>query len=124
MCSMVCNREEIYEYLVRLELTITIKLNVIETLRIAPTAFLMAKTCSEPIEIHDYNGKLVKIEKGTCIQLPLYAVHHDADHYPEPDTYKPERFDTKSLQEFREKGLFLPFGKGPRICLGEHSAHF
>lgn len=93
---------------------------VIETLRIAPSQFLMAKTCSEPIEVHDYNGQSVQIEKGTCIQLPLYAVHHDPDHYPEPDTFKPERFDAKSLQELRERGLFLPFGKGPRICLGEH----
>lgn len=92
---------------------------VIETLRIAPSQFLLAKTCSEPIEIYDYDGKVAKIEKGTCIQLPLYAIHHDADHYPEPDTFTPERFDAKSLQELRENGRFMPFGKGPRICIGD-----
>lgn len=80
----------------------------------------MAKTCTEPIELNDYDGRVVRIEKGTCIQLPLYAIHHDADFYPEPDAFNPKRFDAKSLHQLRENGLFLPFGKGPRICLGEN----
>lgn len=91
----------------------------VETLRIAPSQFLQAKTCSEPIELHDYDGKSVKIETGTCIQLPLYAIHHDADYYPDPETFKPERFNAKSLQQLRDNGLFLPFGNGPRICMGK-----
>lgn len=78
----------------------------------------MAKTCTEAIELHDYDGSVINIESGTCIQLPLYAIHHDADHYPEPDVFKPERFNAKVLHELRDNGRFMPFGKGPRVCLG------
>lgn len=84
----------------------------------------MAKTCAEPIDVQDYDGKVVRIEKGTCIQLPLYAIHHDDDYYREPDTFQPERFDSTSLKELRDHGLFLPFGNGPRICLGDDLPQF
>lgn len=42
------------------------------------------------------------------------------DYYPEPEKFMPERFDREhgGVKAFRDKGVLLPFGDGPRMCLG------
>ncbi|XP_053212551.1 uncharacterized protein LOC128396055 [Panonychus citri] len=59
-------------------------------------------------------GTSVKIEKGTPVTIPIYAIHHDPEHYPEPEIYDPNRFLNGSVKPF----TFCPFGAGPRICIG------
>lgn len=65
-------------------------------------------------------GKVVKIEKGTNVYLPLYQFQRDSEYFPDPDSFIPERFDDEhgGVKAYREKGVFLTFGDGPRICLG------
>ncbi|KAK9506035.1 hypothetical protein O3M35_008047 [Rhynocoris fuscipes] len=65
-------------------------------------------------------GTSVAIPKGTRVTIPVYSLHYDSKYFPEPEKFKPERFD-------REKnkikiGTYLPFGDGPRICIGERFA--
>lgn len=60
----------------------------------------------------------VLIEKGTSIQLPIYAIHHDGSFYDDPNEFKPERFESISVNDLRKSGIFLPFGDGPRKCIG------
>ncbi|XP_013112032.2 probable cytochrome P450 6a21 [Stomoxys calcitrans] len=57
------------------------------------------------------------IKKGMPIIIPSHAIHHDADIYPEPEKFDPERFDAANLKQ-RETVEFLAFGDGPRNCIG------
>lgn len=62
----------------------------------------------------------MKIEKGTGILLPNYSLHHHVDYYPDSNVFRPERFAENSggIKHFKDLGVFLPFGNGPRLCLG------
>jgi len=53
------------------------------------------------------------------VSLPIYAIHQDEEFYPNPETFDPERFEN---QENRNPYTFLPFGVGPRFCIGQRFA--
>jgi len=63
------------------------------------------------------NDSLI-IEKGQQIIIPTYAMHHDSKYYPEPEKFIPERFSAEEKVK-RPNGIYLPFGDGPRICIGK-----
>ncbi|KAJ8935299.1 hypothetical protein NQ318_015333 [Aromia moschata] len=58
----------------------------------------------------------VTVEPGTSIILPILGLHMDPKHFPEPERYDPERFLDK---ENKNKYVYMPFGEGPRVCLGQ-----
>lgn len=86
----------------------------------SPFPFPIWKTCTESVELTDFDGKVVKIEEGTQIILPTTALHHHPDYYEHADKFDPERFDEDlgGVKKFKDAGVFMPFGNGPRICLG------
>lgn len=57
------------------------------------------------------------IQKGTWIKIPVFAIHHDSEYYPEPSKFNPDRFES---DEYRNRHLmtWIPFGEGPRSCIG------
>jgi cytochrome P450 len=57
------------------------------------------------------------IPKDIMVALPCYAIHHDAEYYPEPEVFDPERFSTEEKAK-RHPMAFMPFGHGPRNCIG------
>lgn len=57
------------------------------------------------------------IRKGTITIIPSYAIHMDPEIYPNPEIYDPERFSDENKQN-RHPMAFLPFGEGPRNCIG------
>ncbi|CAG2172994.1 unnamed protein product [Oppiella nova] len=59
----------------------------------------------------------VKIEKGVIAEIPVYAIHHDPDHYPDPFTFIPDRFMPENRGHIKAY-TYLPFGSGPRNCIG------
>ena len=56
-----------------------------------------------------------KIKKGDTIMIPVYALGRHRDLWEEPDAFRPERFkDRKAIDRY----AYLPFGDGPRVCIG------
>lgn len=85
-----------------------------------PPFVILGRECTKTYVIdpvHPGESRVV-IPKGTAIQIPLYAVHHDSTYYPDPEKFIPERFST----EQKHQNTFLPFGQGPRACLGSRFA--
>lgn len=92
-----------------------------ETLRLFVPGKEISKICTIPYEMKLNNdGKIAKIPKGTSIQIPLYSLHRDEEYYIKPNEFIPERFDIENggSKRYHDMGVFLPFGDGPRICLG------
>jgi cytochrome P450 len=70
---------------------------------------LNAREATEEDELGGY-----RIPVGTTVAVSGYTMHHDPRFWREPERYLPERF----LEDEIERYAFLPFGVGPRRCLG------
>lgn len=57
------------------------------------------------------------IKKGQDVIIPMDCIHNDPKYYPDPETFNPERFSKEEIAK-RPKGTFIPFGLGPRQCIG------
>ena len=62
-----------------------------------------------------------KLPKGAEVGINITGIHHHADYWEEPYAFKPERFDNFDLKG-ANRFVFLPFGGGPRICIGNNFA--
>ncbi|XP_017056731.1 probable cytochrome P450 28a5 [Drosophila ficusphila] len=90
-----------------------------ETIRLYPPGFIANKLCTESIEIPNKDGPNVVVEKGTVVVVPHYSFMADEDFFPEPQSFKPERFlEPDAAKTFKERGVFMGFGDGPRVCIG------
>ncbi|KAH8410922.1 hypothetical protein KR222_009838, partial [Zaprionus bogoriensis] len=58
------------------------------------------------------------IEKGVTIMIPVHSIHHDPEIYPDPERFDPARFEPEAIKA-RHPYAHLPFGDGPRNCIGE-----
>ncbi|XP_039226488.1 probable cytochrome P450 309a2 [Drosophila yakuba] len=91
---------------------------IYESLRLSSLIPQYTKVCTIPTTIQLSESKSLEVENGMTIMIPNYQFHHDKQYFPEPETFKPERFDNGAYQELLRKGIFLPFSDGPRICMG------
>jgi cytochrome P450 len=124
--------EEVYD-LPYLDLVIN------ESLRLNPPIVFNNRVCSENIELEAVKGHKVSIEKGTRIFIPMLSFHHDPgesneaseaainqsdyfeEYFHDPEDFIPERFNPEhgGVKAFKDRGVLIPFGDGPRICLGK-----
>ncbi|XP_055546467.1 probable cytochrome P450 28a5 [Wyeomyia smithii] len=90
-----------------------------ESLRIHPIIPNLAKECTKDIVLTSFKDKKIAVTAGTTVIIPFF-VHLDAQYYEEPNKFNPERFspETGGTKPYKEKGVFIPFGDGPRMCLG------
>ncbi|XP_076598138.1 cytochrome P450 3A27-like [Chaetodon auriga] len=98
-----------YEALMQMEY---LEMVINESMRLYPIANRLERVSKSSVEI---NG--VTIPKGTVTMIPLYILHRDPALWPEPDAFKPERF-SKENKDNIDPYSFLPFGAGPRNCIG------
>ncbi len=83
-----------------------------ETLRLYPTAPLIIRDFDDEVEIAG-----VTIPAGTIGMIPIYAIHRHRAFWRDPDDFDPARF-APDAEPRPSRYHFLPFGAGPRICLG------
>uniref|UniRef100_A0A452TXF6 Cytochrome P450 3A n=1 Tax=Ursus maritimus TaxID=29073 RepID=A0A452TXF6_URSMA len=83
-----------------------------ETLRLYPIGGRLERLCKKDVEISG-----VFIPKGTVVMVPVFTLHRDQDLWPEPEEFRPERFSKKNKDSINPY-IYLPFGTGPRNCLG------
>ncbi|XP_013778269.1 cytochrome P450 3A19-like [Limulus polyphemus] len=85
-----------------------------ETLRMYPPAIFSERRATEDYVLDDAD---IVIPKDMIIHYPIYAIHHDPEWFPNPETFNPDRF----LPENKDSILpytYFPFGAGPRNCIG------
>ena len=82
-----------------------------ESLRLYPTAPVIVRDIIEDVEI---DGAFVPA--GTIGIIPIYAIHRHRLYWDDPDRFDPDRFAPDRPKPTRYQ--FLPFGAGPRICIG------
>src|SRR5262249_14903925 len=58
---------------------------------------------------------------GAAVWVNTWGLHRDPAIYPEPHAFRPERFAVET-RKARPRGWYLPFGAGPRVCVGNHFA--
>jgi cytochrome P450 len=87
-----------------------------ETLRLFPPVWLLPRVAARACPVDG-----VEIEAGSPVNLLALVVHRDAAYYPDPDAFKPERW-TEAFEQSLPKGAYLPFGLGPRRCIGDRMA--
>lgn len=83
-----------------------------EALRLYPPVWLDPREAFADEEIAGY-----PIPKGTLIMPMLYATHRHPEFWPDPERFDPERFSPERAQG-RHPLAHVPFGGGPRVCLG------
>lgn len=83
-----------------------------EVMRLYPPAWLIDRVAQQ--EDH-YNGWT--FPKKTVMLTFIYGLHHDPRFWENPYTFNPDRFSPEKLERI-PKGAYLPFGAGPRLCIG------
>lgn len=89
---------------------------IAETLRMFPPAFKYSREASKDCVILGQ-----RIPTGLVVEVAVVHLHYNPTIWPEPEKFIPERFSEKAKQQ-RHPFAYLPFGAGPRSCLGDRLA--
>ncbi|XP_067674292.1 cytochrome P450 3A8-like [Haliotis asinina] len=71
--------------------------------------------------VHTRTIKGVTFPRGSNVYIPIYHIHRDPAIYPDPDTFNPDRWSDNTV---RHPMAYIPFGAGPRFCVGMKLAVF
>jgi cytochrome P450 len=83
-----------------------------EAMRIFPPAYAMSRRALRAIEIDGY-----RVPKNCIVLIAPYVLHRRTEYFPDPEKFDPERF-TPGREKQLPRYAYLPFGAGPRICIG------
>nr|XP_023014655.1 cytochrome P450 6a8-like [Leptinotarsa decemlineata] len=86
-----------------------------ENWRLHPPAHTINRRCTKDYKVP---GEDLIIEKGTNVLVTITGIHRDPEYYPNPLVFDPDRFSEENKKKI-PPFAFIPFGAGPRICIGE-----
>jgi cytochrome P450 len=87
-----------------------------EGLRMYPPAYVIGREALADCELGGW-----RCEAKTTIYFAPWVLHRDARYFPDPERFRPERWLDGSTAKLT-KYAYIPFGGGPRICIGERFA--
>jgi cytochrome P450 len=87
-----------------------------EAMRIYPPAYVTSRIATEPVEI---GGQ--PLDPGDIVVVNIIGMHRRADLFPDPHRFDPDRFAPEA-EKSMPRHAYLPFGAGPRVCIGNHFA--
>jgi cytochrome P450 len=87
-----------------------------EALRLCPPGAVLSRAAVCDIEVDGY-----RVEAGSILGFGIWAVHRDPALWPDPLTFDPDRFRPERAKQI-DRYQYLPFGAGPRSCIGDHFA--
>ncbi|QCX82798.1 Pentalenene oxygenase (plasmid) [Streptomyces sp. YIM 121038] len=115
-CHEVSRRPDIQDRLHRNEDGTYLGQVITEALRFHPPASLVTRFSDEPMRLEGFD-----IPAQTPLIMSINAFHHDPEIFERPDVFDPDRWAEGKGKE--ERQMLLPFGVGPRRCIGEHFAY-
>ncbi|KAG5348100.1 CP9E2 protein, partial [Acromyrmex charruanus] len=95
-----------------------------EALRMYPIAVASDRVCAKDFELPPAlpGLKPFVVKKGHGIWIPTYGLQHDPNYFKEPEKFDPERFFGEQKKDNLNCGAYIPFGLGPRMCIGNRFA--
>jgi len=88
-----------------------------EALRLYPPVYMFGRDTTSAVTIGECH-----LPRRTNVMISPWAMHRSPALYPDPDTFDPDRFLPENEAK-RHRYAYLPFGAGPRVCLGNHFAY-
>jgi cytochrome P450 len=87
-----------------------------EGMRLYPPAYLVGRETLRPVTIGGY-----ALAKNTLVFVNIFTMHRRPDYFPDPERFDPDRF-LPEAEASQRRGIYMPFGGGARICIGNHFA--
>ncbi len=87
-----------------------------EALRLCPPVVVAGRTALRDIAVDGY-----KIEAGSMVLVGIFGMQRDPKLWADPLQFDPGRFNPENIND-RDRWQYIPFGAGPRTCIGDHFA--
>ncbi|GCE17014.1 cytochrome P450 [Dictyobacter kobayashii] len=87
-----------------------------EAMRLYPPAYAVSRVALKDCNLDGY-----PIKKQDIVIAAIFAMHRRPEYFPDPEVFNPERFTPENEKQL-PRYAYLPFGAGPRICIGNHFA--
>ncbi len=87
-----------------------------EAMRLHPPAYMTGRETVQELVLGGH-----RLPKGSIVAVNIRGIHRRADDFPAPAAFLPERM-LPDAKKARPRHYYLPFGAGPRVCIGSHFA--